>query len=278
MRESGEETYVVKHLDRHLDVGGLPSNDDQTLALAACCTSRHTRRHRARLHDLDLARAHVPNFVDLRAALADDASDEVVRNVDLLRLQLRGRRGRGRRRSAVRVVRRWRGAVPGHVGRVHVRRARTCRLRVPRGARGAVGGVIRVRHTFVGLDEDVANVVRRDVDRIRDAASQSRSQTDDAIAIDAKRLADAQSELSITEARTDKLAARRDKLEEQIPELEARLTDLRRSNEQLEAELAPIPVSRIPLATTAPGMSSIWTPTVGRRDSSHSLRTGTSSH
>ena len=163
--ESGEETYVVKHLDRHLDVGGLPSNDDQTLALAACCTSRHTRRHRARLHDLDLARAHVANLVDLASTLANDTPHQIVGDVYLLGLDLRGRhawcarRGSNRRRG----TRVERGGGARDVGRAGVRGVRD------RSAGGVAWAVRRVgggRHAFLRLDEDVADVVRGNVDGV----------------------------------------------------------------------------------------------------------------
>ena len=95
-------THRVQQLDRHLDVGRLAGDDDQTFALAACRRRRavHAHAHRTRLHDLDLARAHMPNLVDLSAAFADDTPDKVVGDVDLLRLQLR-RRCAGRRRIGV---------------------------------------------------------------------------------------------------------------------------------------------------------------------------------
>lgn len=41
----------------------------------------------ARFHNLDMARAHLTNFVNLLSALANDASDQVVRDENLLRLR-----------------------------------------------------------------------------------------------------------------------------------------------------------------------------------------------
>ena len=84
------KTYVIQELHRHLDIGRLTSDNHQSLALASSRRRRtiHAHTHRPRLHNLDLARTHVPNLVDLSAAFTDDTPDEVVRDVDLLRLQL----------------------------------------------------------------------------------------------------------------------------------------------------------------------------------------------
>ncbi|EJD54731.1 hypothetical protein AURDEDRAFT_179814 [Auricularia subglabra TFB-10046 SS5] len=124
------------------------------------------------------------------------------------------------------------------------------------------------------------NELELQVARLREEANRVRAQTDEAVATESKRLADAQQDLAASEVRTEKLNARCAKLEENIPELEQRLSGLLRDNEQLESELAPRPVSRIPLAPAAAmhGLGLIWgTPApLTRKSSSHSLRNGTS--
>ena len=89
------------------------------------------------------------------------------------------------------------------------------------------------------------------VARLREEAARIKAQADEAVAADAKRLADAQQELASYESRDEKLNAKRTRLEEQLPELESRLASLLHDNEQLEVELAPRPQPRIPLAPSA---------------------------
>ena len=80
---------MVQQLYCHLDVSGLARNDDESLALASCRgRTVHAYAHRTWFHDLDLACAHMPDLVDLRTTLANDATNEVVGDIDLLRLQL----------------------------------------------------------------------------------------------------------------------------------------------------------------------------------------------
>lgn len=125
----------------------------------------HTYTDRTRLHNFDLARAHVAYLVDLGATLANDTPDEVVRDVDLLRLQLGLlllllllRLCMAGSPSLVR-----RGRVSGSTG--HVRRA-LVRCPAARHARGPIGRVLIRWHPLVRLDEDVADVVGRDMDGV----------------------------------------------------------------------------------------------------------------
>jgi hypothetical protein len=149
-------------LNGHLDIGRLPSDDHQPLPVTTPRAPGRTDPHSPRLHDFDGARAHVPDFVDLASAFPDDATDEIVRNVDLLRLQLLWRLlgvvlwRRGRRRIVA--------GITGNVRGPAV-------LRPSRVARRSVARVRIRRHAFVSLDENVAYVVRSDVDRVSDAGN-----------------------------------------------------------------------------------------------------------
>lgn len=160
------KTYVIQELHRHLDIGGLTSDNHQSLALASSRRRRtvHAHTHRPRLHNLDLACTHVPNLIDLSATLADDTSHEIVRDVNLLRLQLLWRtRVRGptptptaATAAAVRV------GVAGNIRRPGVwRPARVARRSVRR---------VRVRrHPLVRLNQDIANVICSDVYSVSDS-------------------------------------------------------------------------------------------------------------
>ncbi|KAI3476958.1 hypothetical protein L1887_61388 [Cichorium endivia] len=92
---------LVEQRDGHLNVGRRTGDGDEPLV--ARSTSRQPS---ARLHNLDVARRHGADLVDLGAALADDAADEVVGDKDLLRLrarwQLRGAGGGAKRSPAQR--------------------------------------------------------------------------------------------------------------------------------------------------------------------------------
>jgi hypothetical protein len=79
---------MVKKLDRHLDIRRRPGDDDEALTLAASRRAIGPNALSTRFHDLNLACAHVPNFIDLATTFADDAPDEVVWDVNLLGLQL----------------------------------------------------------------------------------------------------------------------------------------------------------------------------------------------
>ena len=108
-----------------------------------------------------------------RRVLGDDVVPDALLDMILWMIQWRMRRRREglllrcRRSPTVRVVRaRVRPGGTGDVrGPAHVRRAGLL-LGVAGGARGAVGGVVGRRHALVGLNEDVADVVGRDVDGI----------------------------------------------------------------------------------------------------------------
>lgn len=102
----------------------------------------------------------MPDLVDFASAFPDNAADEIVGDKDLLRLKLvlllRGVvLGRGGR--VVHVKSRMSGDIGGgHPGRP------TCITRRP------IARMRKRRHAFVCFDEDVPNVVRRDVDSVRD--------------------------------------------------------------------------------------------------------------
>jgi len=66
------QTHVVQELNRHLDVGWLASNDNQSLTLS---TARGAVSACPRFHDLDLAGTHVANLVDLASTLANNAAN-----------------------------------------------------------------------------------------------------------------------------------------------------------------------------------------------------------
>lgn len=124
------------------------------------------------------------------------------------------------------------------------------------------------------IDESTTPLRKREAEleaqvaRLREEAARVRAEADDAVAADAKRMADAQQDLAVHDARAEKLTAKRARLEEQVPELEERLAALLHENEQLEVELAPRPVPRIPLA---PGAHSYWgTHSLARQASSTS--------
>lgn len=70
-------THVIQELNRHLDIGWLAGDDHQSLALPTGGRGRavHAYAHSTRLHDLDLARAHMPDLINLAAAFPNDAPD-----------------------------------------------------------------------------------------------------------------------------------------------------------------------------------------------------------
>jgi len=81
------ETHMIEQPDGHLNVLGLASNYHQAFVLATL-TAVHTHTDCTRFHDLYLARAHMSDFIDLAAPLADDASYKVIWNINLLCLEL----------------------------------------------------------------------------------------------------------------------------------------------------------------------------------------------
>lgn len=77
---------MVKKLHRHLNIMRLSSDDDEPLILCSPRSAVHTRRRCPRLHYFYLTSAHVPDFVDFATSFPNDATNKVVRNVDLLSL------------------------------------------------------------------------------------------------------------------------------------------------------------------------------------------------
>lgn len=152
---------MIQQLHRHLDIRRRTRNDHQPLSLPRRRRRIQATRARTRLHDLDLTRTHMPDLVDLAPSLADDTTHEIIRDVDLLRLDLRGRVAWGGRGGLDVGV-----GVAGDVGGADVGGAAGGR---------AVGGTIARHggsgggHAFLGFDEDVADVVRGDVDCVGDA-------------------------------------------------------------------------------------------------------------
>lgn len=84
------KTYVIQQLHCHLDVRRLTCDHNQSLALAARRKGRpiDASPDSARFHDLYLTRTHMTDLVDLRTSFTDDASNEVIRDIDLLGLEL----------------------------------------------------------------------------------------------------------------------------------------------------------------------------------------------
>lgn len=73
---------LIKQANSHLNVRRRTSNRHQPLITTS--TSSNTR---TRFHDLDMTRRHASNLVNLGTAFTDDATDEVVRDEDLLGLR-----------------------------------------------------------------------------------------------------------------------------------------------------------------------------------------------
>lgn len=173
MQHNGESAHMVQQLHSHLDIGGLASNNHQPLAFPASGSrgTVHADAYSTRFHDLDVRSAHVANLVDFCASLSDDAPDQVVRDVDLLRLELL-RRVLGMRRRGGR--RRWwwigRIGVAGVGVSVGVRiswNVRRAGVRgAPRVARRFVRCSVMSGCPLVGFNEDIANVVGRDMNCI----------------------------------------------------------------------------------------------------------------
>lgn len=89
-----EWTYMIQQLDRHLDIRRLASDNNQPLPFSSTCGCRgsvHPYTDCTRLHYLDLTCAHVADLVDLAASLSYDTSYKVVRDINLLSLELLGR-------------------------------------------------------------------------------------------------------------------------------------------------------------------------------------------
>ena len=81
---------MIQHLHCQVDVCRMTRDDHQSLAFAACrkgCAI-YTSPDSPRFHDLDLARTHVPNLVDLRTSFTNNAPNKIVRDIDLLSLEL----------------------------------------------------------------------------------------------------------------------------------------------------------------------------------------------
>jgi hypothetical protein len=105
----------------------------------------------------------VPDLVDFTSAFPDDAANEIIRDKDLLRLELVLLRGVVLRRGR----RRW-----GRVVHVEIRIPRNVGGRHPRGsaciARRPVARMCERRRPFVCFNEYIPDVIRRDVDGVRD--------------------------------------------------------------------------------------------------------------
>ena len=86
----GQEAHMIQQLDSHLDIRRLASDHDQSLPFSPrrCRRTIHAHSNSARFHDLDLARTHVPDLVDLASTFANYTAYQVVRDVDLLCLEL----------------------------------------------------------------------------------------------------------------------------------------------------------------------------------------------
>jgi hypothetical protein len=158
---------MIQQLNSHLNICRWTRNDNQALSL----TTRRCRRtvdsyaSSTGLHDLDLTSTHMSNLVDFTSTFANNAAHKIVGNINLLRLQLlRLLRLLLRRRPIVHI----RVRVARNVGRRHPRWS-------TRIARWTIAGVCIRRHPFVGLDQDVPNVIRSDMNRIRNARNTEHS-------------------------------------------------------------------------------------------------------
>lgn len=114
-----------------------------------------------RLHDLDLTATHLTNLINLRATFPDDASNKIIRNINLLSLK-----GSSRRSSWIHHVRSWKIPGPG-----------------PGPWTATTGGFVKVTGTwtllavgepdssmgFLLLYQNIANVVGGDMDGISDS-------------------------------------------------------------------------------------------------------------
>jgi len=154
-----------------LNVRGWPCDNDQPLTLTSCGGGAAVDPGAGgpRFHDLDLAGAHVPNLVDFASTFPNNTPNKVVRDKDLLRLKLVLLR-----RVLLRRRRRSRGIV--HVG---VRIPRNVGGRHPRGsaciARRPVARMRERRHAFICFNEDIPDVIRRNMDGIRDTRNAEHS-------------------------------------------------------------------------------------------------------
>ena len=150
---------MIQHSNCQLDVLWLTSDDNQSLSLVGRTGSLTTNTHtyRTGFHDFDLTTARLADLVDLRATFTDDTPDKIVRDENLLRLE-RSRRGSGRHH----VIGVGGGEVCGSgtaATSAFVERARWTGLTI-----GKADGTMRL----LLLDEDVANVVRGNVNGISD--------------------------------------------------------------------------------------------------------------
>lgn len=79
---------MIQQADSHLNIVWLTSYHDQTLTLVwrSSLSTPRTDPDRTRFHNLNLARTHLADLVDLGTAFANDAANQIVRYVDLLGL------------------------------------------------------------------------------------------------------------------------------------------------------------------------------------------------
>ena len=156
---------MVQQPDSHLDILRLTGDHDQSFPLVwwSCLSTSWTDPDRTRFHDFNLAPTHLADLVDLSTAFADDTTDQIVRYVDLLRLQgpscscgCSRRRRHGGVRIGIRVVRSW-GPTAGAGDRVLVG-TRRARLAVGK-SDGAMG--------FLLLDENIPNIISRNMNGVR---------------------------------------------------------------------------------------------------------------
>ena len=68
---------MIQQADGHLNVLGLTSDHDQSLALVwrSSLSTSWPDSDRTRFHDLNLAPTHLADLVDLSTAFADDTTD-----------------------------------------------------------------------------------------------------------------------------------------------------------------------------------------------------------
>lgn len=137
---------MIQQLYRHLNVGRLSSYNNQALIFIPC-RGRGTVQPGTWLHNLDLTSAHMTDLIDFATPLSNNAAHQIIRNVNLLGLQLLRW-----------VMRRW-STIGLRCARVpwHIRRAS-----VGRSSRVAGRAVTRVagrRHAFLRFNKYIADVV-----------------------------------------------------------------------------------------------------------------------
>ena len=145
-------TCLIQHLYGHCDIGWLARNNHQTFALSARLNRRtiNPNPNSTRLHDLDLACTDMPDLINFASSFPNDTPDKVIRDVNLLCLELLWRVMGCIRAAGVRT---W------YIGGSRMYRTRST------GITWSIGCIMR-GHAFLSFQENDPNVVSRDVDSV----------------------------------------------------------------------------------------------------------------